>query len=121
MDYTRFQNTSLRLIEKFGNDATLYKPKGETVYDPIVGDVTQLYEEIKGKAIVTEYTAESIGKADSIIEAGDVRIAAVLDAVPTEVKDDISIGPDRYNIINATSVKPDGQSIIVYILQGRRV
>lgn len=121
MDYTRFQDTALRLIERFGNEATLHKPVGEPVYDELAGDVVQAYREVSGRAVVTEYTAESIGKTDSMIEAGDVRISAVLDEPPTEVKDDVSVGDDRYNVITATSVKPDGQSVIVYVIQGRRV
>lgn len=121
MDYSRFQDTALRLIQKFGNSATLHKPVGRTVYDELAGDVVQAYRDVQGKAIITEYTAESIGRADSIIEAGDVRIGAVLDEAPTEVEDDISIGTDRYNIITATTVKPDGSSVIAYIIHGRRV
>ena len=121
MDYSRFQNTALRLIQKFGNTATLHKPVGEPVYDPIVGELVRGYRDISGKAVVTGYSAEGIGKSESLIEAGDVRISAVLDEVPTEVEDDITVGPDRYNIINVTTVKPDGTSIIVYIIQGRRV
>lgn len=121
MNYSRFQNTALRLIQKFGNTATLHKPVGSPVYDSIVGDVVQGYRDVKGKAVVTSYSAEVFGKSESLIEAGDVRISAVLDEAPTEVEDDITVGPDRYNVINVTTIKPDGASVIVYVLQGRRV
>lgn len=121
MDYARFQDTATRLISKFGSLATLHKPVGGPVYDELAGDVEQHYRDVQGKAIVTEYSAESIGRMDGIIEAGDVRIGAVLDEPPTEVEDDITVGPDRYNVVSATSVKPDGSSVIVYIIQGRRV
>lgn len=121
MNYGKFQTLAGSLVSKFGSDAILKKATGQQKFDPITGMTERPFRQVLGKAILTHYEVEAIGSKDDLIQAGDVRIIAVLPEKPVEIKDSIVLKDTEYNIVSVKTVKPNAEDVIVYELQGRRL
>ena len=122
--YSRMQDTALRLIEKYGQTATLTDGvAGE--YDPVTGvetggaTLTQT-----GQLILLDYTAQEAGiinAAGSLVQQGDKKImlaAKGLEWPPTMTTTVLADGL-TWTIINIKSTNPAGTPL-VYELHGRR-
>ena len=121
MNYGKVQTLAEYLVSKFGSDAILKKATGQQKFDPITGMTERPFRQVLGKAILTHYEVEAMGTKDNLIQAGDVRIIAVLPEKPVEVDDSILFGDTEYNIISVKTVVPNAKDVIVYELQGRRL
>ena len=125
--YDRMAATALRLIERFGQTATLSDtPEADPDdYDPVTGvgpvivPVTQ-----PGQAILLDYTTQEAGiinAAGSLVQQGDKKImlaAKGLAWVPT-MTTTILVDGLTWTIINIKSTNPAGTPL-VYELHGRR-
>lgn len=122
--YDRMAATALRLIERFGQTATLTEvTAGE--YDPVTGidsepeTLTQ-----PGQVILLDYTVQEAGiinAAGSLVQQGDKKIllaAKGLAWVPT-MTTTVLAGGLTWTIINIKATNPAGTPLI-YELHGRR-
>ena len=122
-DYKEMQDTASSLIKEFGNPCILNKLE-KTVFNPATKKNEPVYTEYKGDCVRKTYTAEMIGMLSNIIKSGDVEFKCVFDdktVVPTEGKDKIIFGGITYNILQVSNSTPDGDTVLVYTLQARRV
>jgi hypothetical protein len=125
--YDRMAATALRLIERFGQTATLSdtpEPDPDD-YDPVTGTgpvivpVTQ-----PGQVILLDYTEQEAGiinAAGSLVQQGDKKImlaAKGLAWAPTMATTIIADGL-TWTIVNIKSTNPAGTPL-VYELHGRR-
>lgn len=125
--YDRMAATALRLIERFGQTATLSdtpEPDPDD-YDPVTGTgpvivpVTQ-----PGQVILLDYTVQEAGiinTAGSLVQQGDKKImlAAKGLAWPPTMTTTILVDGLTWTIINIKSTNPAGTPL-VYELHGRR-
>jgi hypothetical protein len=120
MEYDQMYETALSLIEEYGNDCVILHPDG-TYTTNSKGIKIKNYTSYSGKAVKTNYKAEDIGNSGNVIKAGDVKLIACSDFEPTETIDCVQYGSDKFTIITKNKIQPDGVTVIVYILQGRKV
>lgn len=121
--YDRMRNTAVSLITTYGNSFVLKKPDRVSVFNPETARNEQQFSEYTGKCVMKPYVAEMIGALNNIIKAGDVEFKCVMDdmsVTPTEGKDKIIFGGNTYNILTVSTIKPDGNTVIVHSLQARR-
>ena len=125
--YDRMAATALRLIERFGQTATLSdtpEPDPDD-YDPVTGTgpvtvpVTQ-----PGQVILLDYTAQEAGiinAAGSLVQQGDKKImlAAKELAWPPTMTTTILADGLTWTIINIKTTNPAGTPLL-YELHGRR-
>ena len=125
--YDRMAATALRLIERFGQTATLSdtpEPDPDD-YDPVTGmgaaivPVTQLVQ-----VILLDYTMQEAGiinAAGSLVQQGDKKImlAAKGLACPPTMTTTILADGLTWTIINIKSTNPAGTPLL-YELHGRR-
>lgn len=122
-DYEKMQNIASTLLDSFGDSCILNKLE-KTIFNPVTKKNEPVYTEYKGTCVRKTYTAEMIGMLSNIIKSGDVEFKCVFDdktVVPTEGKDKIVFGGITYNIIQVSDSTPDGNTVLVYTLQARRV
>ena len=125
--YDRMAATALRLIERFGQAATLSdtpEPDPDD-YDPVTGmgpvivPVTQ-----SGQLILLDYSAQEAGiinAAGSLVQQGDKKIMLAAKGLTWAPSMTTTILADglTWTIINIKSTKPAGTPL-VYELHGRR-
>lgn len=117
-DYTRSQATADRLINNFGQAATLVKTTASTTkpYDPSSGIETKTSTAIT-VAVLDYFNSEIDG---TLIRRDDKKIymsALGLTVVP-EVKDNIVVGGVVHSVVNINHINPGGV-IVAYVLQAR--
>ena len=110
MNYKNMQKLAISLLKQFGNS------KACTLTKRVDGKIITY----KGVGVKLDYSSEVIGSNDNIIKAGDAKLLCYFDVAPTEMIDLIDFAGDRFNIINAGELAPDGNTNILYTLQIRR-
>lgn len=114
--YDKMANTAIRLLTKFGTDATL-KTGGVTVSDKVSGTVTKSGVESKTvKALVTDFNKSLID--GTTIRVGDKNIVMA----PTEkpaIGNTITINGFTWNVIDIKESSPAGV-VLVYFLHVRK-
>ena len=123
-DYSSMADTALSLLEDFGNPFTLKKAEGTPVYNPKTKKTEVSYKEYSGTGVMLTYDAETIGRSNNIINAGDMKFLCQLDdtsIIPVESTDKILFEGITYNIINKAPINPSGSSVVVFEIQTRRV
>lgn len=123
MDYAAFGEEIQDLLEEMGERFTLLEPQKGAVTP--TGKKTVTYKSHEGICVMGKYDSEFYSALNSVIHAGDVKFVCRFDEVdfePVNDKDEtISYGSKKYKVINVENVLPDGQNVIIYIIQGRRV
>ena len=122
--YDRMAATALRLIERFGQAATLSEVSaGE--YDPVTGiDSEPVTLTQPGQVILLDFTEQEAGiinAAGSLVQQGDKKImlAAKGLAWPPTMTNTILVDGLTWTIVNIKSTNPAGTPL-VYELHGRR-
>jgi hypothetical protein len=122
--YDRMAATAWRLIERFGQAATLSEvTAGE--YDPVTGiDSEPVTLTQPGQVILLDYTVQEAGiinAAGSLVQQGDKKImlAAKGLAWPPTMTTTIFVDGLTWTIVNIKSTNPAGTPL-VYELHGRR-
>lgn len=112
-DYSRLRSTADRLIERFGQPATLHKPGGrdETTYPIVILPGTSS----PCTVVVSSYSA--LERAASLIEEGDVKLMIRADVTPTTA-DRIEIATATYALQSVRQINPGG-TVLYYEAQGR--
>lgn len=107
-------DTATRLIERFGQSATLTKPVAPAgnPWDPQVGTPTNHAVTLA----VTNYTIEQ--RSNELILLSDLRVFMTAAVEPTTA-DTLTIGGTEYSIISVGTLSPDG-AVICYEVQVRR-
>ena len=109
-------------LRREGTVCTLEKPIGASVYNPATNMQEQSWASSTGYCLQTNYSSQLIDK--TVIQAGDVRLLCSLDVEPEDGKDRIIVGhgdsAKTYRVINHSTLSPDGQVAILFIVQGRK-
>jgi hypothetical protein len=122
--YDRMAATALRLIERFGQTATLTEvTAGE--YDPVTGiDSEPVTLTQPGQVILLDYTVQEAGiinAAGSLVQQGDKKIMLAAKGLewPPMMTTAILADGLTWTIVNIKSTNPAGTPL-VYELHGRR-
>lgn len=122
--YDRMAATALRLIERFGQAATLSEvTAGE--YDPVTGiDSEPVTLTQPGQVILLDYTMQEAGiinAAGSLVQQGDKKIMLAAKGLewPPAMTTTILADGQTWTIVNVKSTNPAGTPL-VYELHGRR-
>jgi len=105
-------------LKKSGAKCTLKKPIGAPVYSPELDALVENFDDYPGFCLPTGYSASMVD--GTAIQAGDVKLLCSLDVEPTIGKDKIVVGLDTYRVMNCAKLAPDGKTVIMYTIQGRK-
>ena len=121
MDYASLRTVADSLITDFSNGQIAILLKGEKQKEPKSGKVTVTFREVPGgRAVMTNYSEETIAASDGVIEAGDVKFVCSFKEKPTEVQDRVRYAGADYNIIRCRPINPTGDYVVTYVIQGRK-
>jgi len=123
-DYEGIADTTLSLLEDFGNPFILKHQVGTPKYNPKTKKTDASYEDFSGTGVMTRYEGDAIGRSNNVINAGDMKFICQLDdksIIPTEFTDKISFMGVVYNIVNKDPINPSGDYAVAYIIQARRI
>jgi hypothetical protein len=121
MDWSTFRATADSLIDFFSNGQAAVLMKGEKVKDPKTGKVSKVFREVEGgRAVMVNYSEETIAASDGVIGAGDVKFICNFSEAPTEVEDRIKYAGEEYNVIHCKQINPQGDYVVTYVIQGRK-
>lgn len=122
MDWSELRDAADELIDDFSNNQTAILLKGEKVKDETTGKTVVSFREVEGdsRAVMINYSEETIAASDGVIGAGDVKFICRFSEQPTEVKDRIRFAGVDYNVIHCKPINPQGDYVITYIIQGRK-
>lgn len=125
MNYKQLAQTAKKLLGKNGTKCVLRNPSGKPpVYNPTTDEYETETIPFDGVAMISGYEDNMID--GTIIQAGDVKIVAVLAGEPVpklstlDVYDKAGKLRDSFKVINSTTVSPNASVVIVYKLQCRR-
>lgn len=122
MDWSDMRQTADELIDEFSNGQTAVLLKGEKVKDSKTGKVTITFREAEGdsRAVMVNYSEETIAASDGVIGAADVKFICRFSETPEEMVDRIRYAGVDYNIIHCKQVNPQGDYVVTYVIQGRK-
>lgn len=120
MDYLSLKDTAINLITEFGKECVL-KKQGESFYNPETMENETLYTEVAGVAVRLGYETEAVGASNGLIQAGDLRFICSFEECPVETEDFILFQGIEYTVINVADVSPDGETVLIYKVQARKV
>jgi len=121
MDWSTFRATADSLIDFFSNGQAAVLMKGEKVKDPKTGKVSKVFREVEGgRAVMVNYSEETIAASDGVIGAGDVKFICNFSEAPTEVEDRIKYAGQEYNVVHCKQINPQGDYVVTYVIQGRK-
>ena len=121
MDWSTFRSTADNLINFFSNRQAAVLMKGEKVKDPKTGKIVKVFREVEGgKAVMVNYSEETIAASDGVIGAGDVKFICNFSESPTEVEDRIRYAGQEYNVVHCKQINPQGDYVVTYVIQGRK-
>lgn len=120
--YDTFQATATRLIDKFGQAATL-KQSTIGAYDPATGTASETVTSSTGRVVVTDYDIRQVD--GTLIQRGDKRIllsvitgVGAKDVSPVP-GDKIVVGNVTYTVVDASPLSPGG-TVVMHEIQARR-
>lgn len=122
-DYSNLQSTAQRLIDQFGQDATLIKPgipeSDATQYDDPPADSESAIVLVELEfSLLRRVSAISQGGA-SLVQQGDKRWLVSTSRLAPAVEDEISLGGVAYQVINSDPLSPGG-TVMLYEVQARK-
>jgi len=121
MDWSTFRATADSLIDFFSNGQAAVLMKGEKEKDPKTGKVVKVFREVEGgRAVMVNYSEETIAASDGVIGAGDVKFICNFSEAPTEVEDRIKYAGQEYNVVHCKQINPQGDYVVTYVIQGRK-
>lgn len=122
MDWADFRDTADELIDEFSNGQSATLLKGEKEKDPKTGKVTVTFREAEGdsRAVLLNYSEETIAASDGVIGAADVKFICRFSEPPVEAVDRIRYAGVDYNIIHCKQINPQGDYVVTYVIQGRK-
>lgn len=122
MDWSDMRQTADELIDEFSNGQTAVLLKGEKEKDSKTGKVTITFREAEGdsRAVMVNYSEETIAASDGVIGAADVKFICRFSETPEEMVDRIRYAGVDYNIIHCKQVNPQGDYVVTYVIQGRK-
>lgn len=117
-NYTKLRNTARRLIDRFGDDATLIKPGTKTGpdYDPTAGTPSP------SGVVLLEVDWTAMYRDATKVEANDKFWMVSTAGLTPELKDSITYpvtDGNTYAIENIVTLKP-GPTAMYFIVQARR-
>lgn len=122
MDWSIMRNTADELIDMFSNGQTATLLKGEKVKDRETGKIIKTYREAEGdsRAVMLNYSEETIAQSDGVIGAADVKFICRFSEPPVEAEDRIRYAGVDYNVIHCKQINPQGDYVVTYIIQARK-
>ena len=122
MDWSDLRNAADELIDDFSNGQSAVLLKGEKIKDPKTGKVTVSFRETEGdsRAVMVNYSEETIAASDGVIGAADVKFICRFSEPPEEAVDRIRYAGMDYNIIHCKQINPQGDYVVTYVIQGRK-
>jgi hypothetical protein len=121
MDWSTFRSTADNLIDFFSNGQAAVLMKGEKVKDPKTGKIVKVFREVEGgRAVMVNYSEETIAASDGVIGAGDVKFICNFSELPTDVEDRIRYAGQEYNVVHCKQINPQGDYVVTYVIQGRK-
>lgn len=123
-NYEKMRKTAKKLLSKqvFGGKFILQHPEGST-YDPIKKKNVSTYKEYTGDCVMKIYEDDGLGKLGDIVQAGDLTFVCNMDdqnVIPTKNSDKIIFEGVTYNIIEVSTVNPNGKKILVHKCYARK-
>lgn len=122
MDWSDMRETADELIDEFSNGQTAVLLKGEKTKDSKTGKITITFREAEGdsRAVMVNYSEETIAASDGVIGAGDVKFICRFSETPEEMVDRIRYAGVDYNIIRCKQINPQGDYVVTFVIQGRK-
>lgn len=120
MDWSEMRFAADELIDDFSNGQSSILLKGSVKKDPNTGKNTRIFREVVGRAVMVNYSEETIAASDGVIGAGDVKFICRFDEPPVEVDDRIRYAGADYNVVHCKPINPQGDYVVTYIIQGRK-
>lgn len=121
VDYSAKATLALRLITKFGAEATV-KRKTNGSYNPTTSKATAGGVAEKAQAVTLPYAPYVVNNSGGSIRQEDQQMLVApegLGADP-EPQDQITLGNAIFTIVSVNALKPDGATAVLYTLQVRR-
>lgn len=121
MNYINSKAKAKAMLTKFGtaSDIKLKKFISQQFNEETM-ETENVYEEYSGAGVYLNYSEEAIGRNDNVIQAGDVKIICIFDAMPSETEDQIIFNNEAYNVVHVKKLSPDGKIDILYTVQCRK-
>lgn len=123
-NYEKMRKTAKKLLSSqvFGGKFTLQKPEG-SVYDPIKKKNITTFKDYAGDCVMEAYEDEGLGKLADIVQAGDLTFICNMDdtkIIPIKNSDKIIFEGVTYNIIEVSTINPNGKNILVHKCYARK-
>ena len=108
-DYSGLQATASRLIDKFGQDATLSKQGADTgqPWDPEPGAA------VTSDAILCDIGYSLMNRNETLVQKGDRRVLISVIGSAPELGDQMIVESVTYNIIDLMPLSPGG-TVLLY-------
>lgn len=123
-NYENMRKKAKRLLSKqnFGGKFILQHPEGSS-YDPIKKKNVPTYKEYSGDCVGKVYEDTGLGKLRDIVQAGDIEFVCSMDdpsVTPVKNSDKIIFEGITYNIVEVSTINPNGKKILVHKCYARK-
>lgn len=108
--------------KEFGGPFILQRTSGK-MFDPVKMKEINITETFEGNCVQKIYEDDGLGKLSDIVEAGDVVFVCTMkdqSITPAKNSDKIIFGGITYNVIEVSTVKPNGNVTIVHKCYARK-